>query len=237
MSALGIVQARMSSTRLPGKSLADVEGEPLLTLLLRRLAHAQKLDRIVVATSTDQVDGPIEELAQWLGYAVYRGSRDDVLARFIGAAGSHPGPLVRVTADCPLIDPELVDQTVQLFEQTAGCAYASNIEPRTFPDGLDVEVFDAATLRWAAEHALDPSDREHVTTVIRRNLGSMTSASVTCDQELGELRWTVDTIDDLEFVRAVVQRLATRRHTAGLAEILSAVREEPSLATFRGTRG
>jgi spore coat polysaccharide biosynthesis protein SpsF (cytidylyltransferase family) len=237
VTALAIVQARMSSTRLPGKSLADVDGEPLVALLLRRLGHASELDRIVVATSIDAIDDPIRDLAELLGSTVYRGSRDDVLARFIGAAALHPGPLVRITGDCPLIDPEVVDQTVRLFEATPGCGYASNIEPRTFPDGLDVEVFDARTLRWASEHALDPSDREHVTTVIRRNLGSMTTASVTCDQELGDLHWSVDTSDDLEFVRAVVRRLGTRRHTAGLAEILSTVGEEPSLAKFRGIRG
>jgi spore coat polysaccharide biosynthesis protein SpsF (cytidylyltransferase family) len=227
----------MSSTRLPGKTLADVEGEPLLALLLRRLQHATELDRILVATSDETIDEPILDLVRTFGCDVYRGSRDDVLGRFVGAADAHPGPLVRITGDCPLIDPELVDETIRLFAGTPGCAYASNIEPRTFPDGLDVEVFNVETLRWASEHAVDASDREHVTTVVRRNLEAMTTAAVTCDEELGELRWTVDTSEDLEFLRAVVRRLGQRRHSAGVTEILGAVRAEPSLARLHGIRG
>jgi spore coat polysaccharide biosynthesis protein SpsF (cytidylyltransferase family) len=227
----------MSSTRLPGKSLANVEGEPLLSLLIRRLMNASELEHIVVATSVDAVDDPIGGLAPELGCEVYRGSRDDVLGRFVGAANGYQGPLVRITGDCPLIDPAVVDETVKAFGEAMGCEYASNIEPRTFPDGLDVEVFDARTLAWAAEHATDESDREHVTTAIRRRLGGMTTAVVTCDEDLGELRWTVDTEDDLEFVRAVVRRLGGRRHSAGLEAILSAIHEAPSLADFRGRRG
>jgi spore coat polysaccharide biosynthesis protein SpsF (cytidylyltransferase family) len=227
----------MSSTRLPGKSLADVAGEPLLALVVRRLEHASKLERIVIATSVDVVDDPIAGLGTQLGCDVCRGSRDNVLERFVGAVGTHPGPVVRVTGDCPLIDPRVVDETVEAFEHTTGCAYASNIEPRTFPDGLDVEVFDKGTLTWAHEQASDMSDREHVTAVIRRNLHTMTTAVVTCAEDLGSLRWTVDTEEDLDFIRAVVARLGGSRYTAGLDDVLSAVREEPSLAGPYGERG
>jgi spore coat polysaccharide biosynthesis protein SpsF (cytidylyltransferase family) len=235
--ALAIVQARMSSTRLPGKTLADVDGEPLLALLLGRLAHARRLGRIVVATSTDALDDPIAQLAETLGAGVSRGPREDVLQRFLIAIGDREGAIVRITGDCPLIDPSLVDDMVERFLSSPGCAYASNIEPRTFPDGLDVEVIDASALRTIARESLGAYDREHVTSAIRAQPERFSRIAATAAHDLGELRWTVDESEDLEFLRAVVQRLAGRRHRAGLREILSAVRREPSLAAFHGRRG
>ncbi len=235
--ALAIVQARMSSTRLPGKTLADIEGEPMLALLLRRLALARRLDRIVVATSTDAVDDPIAELAADIGVEVVRGPREDVLARFLIAIGEREGPVVRITGDCPLIDAGLVDETIERFASVPDCAYASNVEPRTFPDGLDVEVFDAAALRAIADEHLEVADREHVTAAIRARPERFHQAALVSAQDLGELRWTVDEPEDLEFTRAVVRRLGDRRDTAPLAEILAAVRRKPSLAEFHGHRG
>lgn len=235
---VAIVQARMSSTRLPGKVLADVHGEPMLALLIRRLRGARGIEQIVVATSIDPADDCVEQAARGMGCAVYRGDRDDVLGRFVGAAAAHEGPLVRVTADCPLIDPAIVDAVIDFFRSTPECAYASNIEPRTYPDGLDVEVFSAETLERVAATAEDPYDREHVTAMIRRDPSRFRSASLVCETEhLGDVRWTVDQEDDLEFVREVVARLGARRYTAGMSEILESVRAEPSLADFRGRRG
>lgn len=235
--ALAIVQARMSSTRLPGKSLAEVNGEPMLLLLLRRLSHARRIDGIVVATSTDASDDPIAAVASGAGVAVSRGPRRDVLGRFLLAIGDRKDPIVRITADCPLIDPTIVDDTVERFLSVAGCAYASNIQPRTFPDGLDVEVIDAAALRAVAREALESEDREHVTSAIRAQPERFRQAAVLGACNLGELRWTVDDPEDLEFVRALVRRLGARRHEAGLTEILSAIRAEPSLAAYHGCRG
>jgi spore coat polysaccharide biosynthesis protein SpsF len=237
LGALAIVQARMSSSRLPGKSIADVDGEPALALLLRRLQRAVEVERIVVATSTEPADDRVEEVARDIVEDVYRGPLDDVLTRFVDAAAGHRGPLVRVTADCPLVDPDVVDEVIRLFRQTPGCAYASNVEPRSYPVGLDVEVIAPATLGWADSETRDLVDREHVTTLIRRSLTQFPVANLTYEEDLSELRWTVDTTDDLEFVRAVVARLGSRRHSAGLFEILEAVRQEPSLADFRGRRG
>lgn len=216
---LAVVQARMSSRRLPGKVLADVEGEPLLALLLARLRRAQTLDRIVVATSDDASDDAIAQAAP----DVFRGPLDDVLARFAGAAAGHDGIVVRITADCPLIDPALVDGVVTLLG-AANVDYASNIEPRTFPDGLDVEAFTTAALKTADQEATASGDREHVTTFIRGRPDRFPAVHLTGDEPLGELRWTVDTADDLAFVRAVVKALGDRRHTAGLQEILTAAR-------------
>jgi spore coat polysaccharide biosynthesis protein SpsF (cytidylyltransferase family) len=235
--ALAIVQARMSSTRLPGKSLADVGGEPMLALLLRRLRRASEVDRIVVATSIDSIDDPIEDMARAIGCDVHRGSRDDVLARFVGAAEGHTGPLARVTGDCPLVDPELVDETIRLFVHDRDAVYASNIEPRSYPDGLDVEVFSSELLGQLDDEVDAPHDREHVTTAVRREPQRFRSASLVCKEQLGDLRWTVDTPDDLEFLRELAARLGSRRYEAGMHEILEAVRQEPSLATFHGRRG
>jgi spore coat polysaccharide biosynthesis protein SpsF len=235
--APAIVQARMSSTRLPGKTLADVDGEPMLALLLRRLRRACKIGEIVVATSVEASDDPIVRLARSVGVGVSRGPRRDVLARFLVAIGDRSGPIVRITGDCPLIDPAIVDDTVERFRSVPGCAYASNIEPRTFPDGLDVEVIDAAALRVVAREPLDVGDREHVTSAIRTRPERFRQAALVRASDLGELRWTVDEPEDLEFVRAVVRRLADSRYEAGLAEILHAVRDEPSLAAFHGCRG
>jgi spore coat polysaccharide biosynthesis protein SpsF len=235
--ALAIVQARMSSTRLPGKTLADVDGEPMLALLLRRLGHARRIGAIVVATSTDGVDDPIARLARSIGVGVSRGPREDVLSRFLTAIDDRDGPIARITGDCPLIDPHLVDSTIERFLAVPGCAYASNVEPRTFPDGLDVEVVDAAALRAIAAEPLGARDREHVTSAIRAQPERFRQAALISAENLGELRWTVDEPEDLEFIRTVVRRLGDRRHEAGLAEILSVVRREPSLAEFHGRRG
>ncbi len=235
--ALAIVQARMSSTRLPGKTLADVDGEPMLALLLRRLAHARQIDTIVIATSTDALDDPIADLCLNIGVELSRGPRQDVLNRFLIAIGERDGPIVRVTGDCPLIDPSVVDETVKRFMSVPNCAYASNVQPRTYPDGLDVEVFDAAALRAIAGESPGAYDREHVTSAIRAQPERFRQAVLIAAQDLGELRWTVDEPVDLQFIQAVVRRLGDRRYQAGLAEILSVVRREPSLATCHGRRG
>jgi spore coat polysaccharide biosynthesis protein SpsF len=233
---LAIVQARMSSTRLPGKVLADLEGEPMLELELRRLSRSQEIGSIVIATTTEPGDDPIEQLCADLGYPVYRGSRDDVLERFVEASASHRGPLVRITADCPLIDPGIVDDVVRLYERS-GCVYASTINPRTFPVGLDTEVFSVEALRATHAETRDPNDREHVTEAIIRQPERFPAARLVHEDDLSALRWTVDYANDLEFVRRVVVRLGPDRHRAGMEAILAAIRREPSLASFQGRRG
>jgi spore coat polysaccharide biosynthesis protein SpsF (cytidylyltransferase family) len=227
----------MSSTRLPGKSLADIHGQPALALLLSRLSRAETLDGIVVATSTEPADDPIDEVARGLACDVHRGPRDDVLTRYVEAAADRPGPFVRITADCPLIDPEVVDQVVRLYRKNEDVIYASNIEPRTFPTGLDTEVVSREALLRAGEEARDPGDREHVTLLIRRSPDRYPRVNLAREPDLSDLRWTVDDPEDLEFVRRLVERLGGRRYEAGLEEILGAVRAEPSLADFRGRRG
>jgi spore coat polysaccharide biosynthesis protein SpsF (cytidylyltransferase family) len=232
-----IVQARMSSTRRPGKVLADVGGEPMLALMLRRIARVDGAGQLVVATSEAADDDPVEAAAAPLADRVHRGSLDDVLDRFIGALGDHEGPVVRLTADCPLADPAIVAAVVRRFVETPGCGYASNYHPRRFPIGLDVEVCSPAALRAVAAETRDPYDREHVTPALERDPERFRHAALVNEEDLGELRWTVDHEEDLAFVRLVVERLGDRRYAAGMDEILAAVRAEPSLAGFEGRRG
>ena len=226
----------MTSTRLPGKTLADIGGEPALALLLRRLLRARRIGETVVATSTDTADDPVAELASELGVGVARGWRAEVLCPVRVAIGEPTGAVVRITSACPLIDPRVVDSTIERYSSAPGCAYASNIVPRTFPDGLDVEVANAQAMREIAGDHLSPAEREHVTLALREQPARFRAATLTSADDLGVLRWTVDDAQDLEFVRAVVQRLGGRRYDAGIREILAAVRSPPTLADFGGAR-
>jgi spore coat polysaccharide biosynthesis protein SpsF len=237
LSALAIVQARMSSSRLPGKTLAEIGGEPALALLDTRLRGAGELAEVLVATSVEAGDDPVEQVARELGCRVHRGSRDDVLGRFVGAVEGYEGTVVRITSDCPLVDPAVVDAVVRLLDENPEAVYASNVEPRTFPVGLDVEAFSASTLREADRLAGDADLREHVTLVMRRDPERFLRVTLRCREDLGSLRWTVDYPEDLEFVRQVARRLGPRRHDADMWETLAAIRRSPSIADFQGRRG
>lgn len=206
MSTLCVVQARMGSTRLPGKVMAEIGGRPALAFMLDRLANLD-VDQLVVATSTGAGDEPIELLAKEKGVACVRGSEDDVLARFIVALDTYPATtVVRLTADCPLMDPALVATALGAHAQ-ADAAYTSNTLHRTFPDGLDVEVVSAAALRQADAEAVDPAEREHVTPFVYRRPQRYKLAGFESGDDLGAERWTLDTASDLERLREIVDKL------------------------------
>jgi spore coat polysaccharide biosynthesis protein SpsF len=225
MTTLAVVQARAGSTRLPGKVLMSVAGRPMLAFMLERLAGTH-VDRLVVATSTDRRDDAVAEVAAAAGVAVVRGSESDVLARFAMALDTHPADVVvRLTADCPLIDPALVDEVVAA-RAAAGADYASNTIVRTYPDGLDVEVLTAGALSTAAAEATDPAEREHVTPFVYRRPERFRLVSVVGPEALGHERWTVDTADDLERVRAIVAQLDDPIG-AGWRDILSVAGRHP----------
>jgi spore coat polysaccharide biosynthesis protein SpsF (cytidylyltransferase family) len=233
---VAIVQARMTSTRLPGKVLADVCGAPLLQRIVERLRRCSLLDAIVVATTVNRDDDPVEALARKLGVDVYRGDEADVLGRVLAAAeGARADVVVRITADCPVIDPGIVDECIRLRAERS-VDYASNVNVRTYPDGLDTEVMRIDALRTAAREAHDPVLREHVTPYIRGifpNLpsGNFSRADLKFCADLSHVRWTVDRQDDLDRVREIFTAfdkpfgwlealsLATRRpHLLGVAE-------------------
>lgn len=205
MTTLLVVQARMGSTRLPGKVLADIAGRPLLAFLLERLAPLP-WDR-VVATSELAHDDAVATTATAAGAAVIRGPEQDVLARFGRVIEEYaPDLVVRLTADCPLADPALITMAVERQEVT-GADYVSNTVVRTFPDGLDLEVVRAPALLEAVVEATDPFDREHVTPFVYRHPERFSHEVLRNEVDLSAERWTVDTADDLEFVRSVVGRL------------------------------
>ena len=224
-STIAIVQARMGSTRLPGKVLADLCGAPLLQRQLERVRRATSLDRVVVATSTDETDLPIAELCESLDVPCFRGDLNNVLARFLGAISEfNPEVVVRITADCPLISPSVIDSIVHSFFES-DCDYLSNTLDPTFPDGVDVEVVRVRALRALARLDTDIHEREHVTLGIYRRPEQFVVRNFTGDPDLSNLRWTVDSPEDLEFVRWVYTKLFYTNPKFDLAEILELLGE------------
>ena len=197
-----VVQARMGSSRLPGKVAQEIGGLPALVLELRRLAP---LDLpLVVATSTDPRDDAVVELAAAGGATVVRGDEQDVLGRFGAVLDRHrPQHVVRMTGDCPLADPSVVAAVLDLH-RTSGAAYTTNVLPRSFPKGLDVEVVTAVALAEAMAEATERPEREHVTPFLYRRPERFALANLLGDDDLGEERWTLDTVDDLSRIRSIV---------------------------------
>ena len=221
---VAIIQARMGSTRLPGKTMMDLAGTPLLDRLLRQLAGASSLDEIVIATSVDPADDVIEQFATKRGFCVVRGSEQDVLSRYILAADvSDAGIIVRLTADCPLHSPDTIDEVVQAFLE-GGVDYACNTNPYTRPDGQDVEVFSRDLLIRTSVAAEDALDREHVTPWMRRSTNTARLDVLHHPPHQPLLRWSVDYPDDLEFARSVWFYLDQRGSGPfNFEEIMSAV--------------
>ncbi len=207
---LCVVQARTGSTRLPGKVLQEIAGRPMLRFMLDRLESLQ-VDAHVVATSTLARDDAVADIAAAAGWSIVRGSEDDVLARFVGALDVHPAAhVVRLTADCPLSDPRLVEDVIARHLD-CNADYTANVFPRTFPKGLDVEVVRTGVLRAAALEATDAGEREHVTPFVYRRPERFRLANLRHDAGLGDERWTVDTAEDLASVRALVARMGDER--------------------------
>lgn len=206
VATVAIVQARMTSTRLPGKVLADIGGKPALQRMVERLAPSRHIDRLVVATTALPSDDPVVALCARLGVGCFRGDEQDVLGRYVAAARAFDAdPVVRLTADCPMHDPEVVDAAIALFLQ-GGFDHVSNAVRRTYPDGLDVEVMSRAALEKAGREAAHPFLREHVTTYIRGSKpeyghGDFRLGHLLNDVDFSRLRWTVDRPEDLARIR------------------------------------
>jgi spore coat polysaccharide biosynthesis protein SpsF len=226
-----IIEARMTSTRLPGKILLPVMDRPLLELLIERLRRASTLDTIVVATTVNQTDDVVEDLARSLGVACFRGSEEDVLGRVLGAAGSvSAATIVEVTGDCPLIDPAIVDRVVDAL-RNSGSDYASNILQRTYPRGLDVQAFPTRVLKRVAELTDDPVDHEHVSLYIYEHpeTFSLTSVESHLPSRFADLRLTVDTPDDLEVVRRIFQALYPVNNAFGFDHVAALADRNPEI--------
>ncbi len=206
MKLVAIIQARMGSTRLPGKVSLDLAGEPMLARCVNRTSRAQTPDEVVVATTVQSADDAIVDLCTERGWPCFRGSEDDVLDRYYRAAiAHHADVVVRITSDCPLIEPGVVDRVVQEFlDLQPGIDYACNVLPRrTFPRGLDIEVMRFDVLERAWREDPNPAWREHVTTYIQGNPNLFHIHGITNEVDYSHMRWTVDTPEDLAFVRCI----------------------------------
>ncbi len=231
---IGIIQARMGSSRLPGKMLEDLAGAPLLARVIERMQHCETLDGLVLATTTQPEDDALVDLALDYGVAVYRGAVDDVLDRFAQAAQLADAALiVRITADDPFKDPRVTDHAVRLWlERPDQLDYVSNTLQPTYPEGLDIEVFTRAALERAWREARLPSEREHVTPYIWKHPDRFRVHNFTHTEDLSHLRWTVDYPQDLAFARAVYERLYRPGEVFLMEDILALLRREPDLAAI-----
>jgi len=202
MKIVALVQARMGSTRLPNKVMKPIAGIPMIELLLTRLAKSKEIDQIVVATSVDERNIPLVEHVRMLGYTCEQGSENDVLERYAQAAEKHKADVVvRITGDCPLVDPDLVDEVIRQFKAEK-VDYFCNTNPPTYPDGLDIEVFTFKALEQTSRETADPFDREHVTPYLRKS-GKFKTAAMQHSEDLSVLRWTVDEPADFEVIEKV----------------------------------
>lgn len=204
---LAIIQARMGSSRLPGKMLKEINKKPLILYALEQTKKSRLIDKIVLASTNTQKDASLLETAKKAGYETFAGSENDVLDRYYQAAKQYKGDIiVRITGDCPLIDPKAIDKVIQAFKDKK-CDYASNVHPPTYPDGLDVEVFSIKTLEKAWKEAKITSEREHVTPYIWKNPQIFSTINVENKEDLSNLRWTVDEQEDLTLISEIIKKL------------------------------
>jgi spore coat polysaccharide biosynthesis protein SpsF len=226
---VAIIQARMGSNRLPGKVLMDLGGETVLGRVIQRLRRSREIANIVVATTTSPADDAIVAESERLQVSCFRGSEHDVLDRYYQAARAHSADsVVRVTSDCPVIDPQLVDETIVLLKNQKA-DYASNVQVRTYPRGLDVEVVTANALERAWRDAREPHQREHVTPYLYEHPEKFRLASLSGKRDYSRYRWTVDTHEDLKLLRAIYSRFQNRADF-DWHDILRLMEREPELA-------
>ncbi len=224
-----IIQARTSSSRLPNKVISDIEGRPLLWHIINRLKRSKYNPDIIIATSSLENDIKILEIAEESDVKSYAGSIDDVLDRVYQAALKYNLEIIgRITADCPFIDPDVLDKVLEFFLK-GEYDYVSNTLPPTYPDGLDVEVFTFNALKKAWKEAKLTSEREHVTPYIRKNRALYKIGNLECEEDLAELRWTVDEREDLEFTRKVYNYLYPKKEIFLMKDILTLLSEKPEL--------
>jgi glutamate-1-semialdehyde aminotransferase/spore coat polysaccharide biosynthesis protein SpsF (cytidylyltransferase family) len=223
---LAIVQARMGSTRLPGKVLKEVCGKSLIEILLKRLSRSKKIDKIILATSEKPENDLLVKTVEKLGFEVFRGNDNDVLDRYYQAAKQqHPDIVVRITGDCPLIDYQVTDQVINYFLEN-DLDYVCNGDPPTFPDGLDTEVFTFESLEKACKEASQQYEREHVTPFIRESelfrVGNFYG-----DEDFSGERWTVDYPEDFQLIKAIIENFNDSGEYFGLKDILRYKKSHP----------
>ena len=229
IAAGAVIQARMLSTRLPGKVMRLVQGVPMILHVVRRVRCARRVGEVVVATTTDPSDDGMAGVLEAAGVRVFRGSMHDVLDRYYQAARHFDmAHVVRITADCPLIDGAVIDQVIGAYEGS-GADYASNVLQRTFPDGQDVEVFSAAALERSWRAACQPREREHVTVHIRQHPEIFRLLNVVNGQDWSRKRWTLDHAEDLSLIEAVMDHFLPEGKPFGMRDIAAFLEQHPEL--------
>ena len=223
MKKLIIVQARMTSTRLPGKVMKVVCGKPLLEHLIDRLKRVKYADRIVIATTVNETDDIIVELCKRLDISYYRGSEEDVLGRYYETAVEYGGDIIiRITSDCPVIDPEVVDYLINFFTNNIEkYDYVSNTLECSYPKGMDAEVISFKTLKEANFNAYEPYDREHVTPFIKKRPQQFRLYNILYKTDMSRCRWTLDTPEDLELISKIFESLYYQNTFFSLNDIFS----------------
>lgn len=223
-----IIQARMGSSRLPGKIMLKIdENNPILYYVIKQITSSKKLKKIIIATTDLPEDNIVAEYVQNLGLPCYRGSSDNVLERYYECAKKFSlSTIVRISADDPLVDPTIVDKVIERYEQEK-CDYASNTHPRTFPQGNEVEVFSFKSLEIAWKNAKKPSEKEHVTPYIYNNKDKFQISNLKNENNLSFLRWTVDRQNDLDLVRILTSKI--KKRPILMSDILTILSKEPSL--------
>jgi len=230
MRTVAIIQARMGSSRLPGKSMMPLGGEPAIAHVMRRAAMVEGVTRALVATTVSESDDQLAAFCEAAGVGVFRGSEDDVLDRYFRAAmAAGAEAVMRITGDCPLLDPVQSALVLERF-LAEGADYASNASPPALPDGLDTEVISMAALETCRREASRRPQREHVTLFIHDNADSFRCVNVSNPRDLSGHRWTLDEEDDYRFLTAVFDELARRRQFGYLAEVLAILEDRPDLA-------
>ena len=227
---VAIIQARMGSTRLPGKILKPILGRPMLSLMLERVKRTKRVDAVVVATTDKVEDDATADLAKKCGAIVFRGSEGDVLDRFYKAAKEvKANTIVRLTGDCPIMDPDVIDMVIERFETSREKVDYSST-PNNYPEGLDIEIFTFATLEKAAQNAKLPSEREHVSVYIKNHPESFKCESWREGEgDNSSLHWSVDTISDFEFVTKVFEYLYPSNPNFNKHDVLTLLKKHPEL--------
>ncbi|OGG87257.1 hypothetical protein A3B87_00090 [Candidatus Kuenenbacteria bacterium RIFCSPHIGHO2_02_FULL_39_13] len=223
---LCIIQARMGSIRLPNKVLKKVNGTPLLLYEIKRVQQTKKIDKIVVATTIDKADNQIEKFCRAKKISVFRGSENDVLDRYYKCALKYPDfkNIIRITGDCPLIDPKIIDATIELFEK-GKYGYVSNTGKETFPDGMDIEIFTRHALTQAWHKAKLSSEREHVTQYIRKHK-KFKQGNLPAPADFGHFRLTVDEPEDFEVIKFLIKNSKT---TDNYLDYISLLTKNPKI--------
>jgi spore coat polysaccharide biosynthesis protein SpsF len=229
---LGVLQARVSSSRLPAKVLKPILGKPMILRQIERLRRSRRLDRLVLATSIDPTDDALVAAVSSTGTGIHRGSLGDVLDRFITAASPYkPDWVVRLTGDCPLADPDVIDYVIDAT-LAAAVDYGSNTLEPTYPDGLDVEVVRYAVLEEIWRAGASSAEREHVTLGIYRHPERYQLLNIKAEQDLSRLRWTVDEVRDFALVERIYDALYPSNPSFGTGDILALIERHPDLATL-----